>query len=533
MGIIWSFLWRFFPNLVDAGVNLKITSLVYRIAVRNTKTLTTRTTSPERIPIAAPRSCPRTPSPCQPHVLPIDDHHFKAVSPLRSRRDLGFTTRCAYESAMPLPKLSPLQSRVAASLGASVCLLLLYLAFASPHFAYATDVNSIRPEDHNHELLRGGRPFLDFELESDLELRGLSYEPEFLGVDRGIIGRAPTSNEPIPLINNVRQADNVPMGSTVSYIFTNASVWGSKSTAPLSPAMVRRQLLVNGDSVQETSDEDLESPVVGDLRTRQNAAISNRTVYITVTTCDQPQPIEPDGGYSPAPQLQVYVSVSEDNKSPGPNKSPQNMTELDRGFGSIEVNATSNVYIGIYGKNATAYQGVWNAEIAVSIDAPYHYYHDNENMLFVDSDSTSAYLTADDPSIYNGAVSDDESLSRASKPYVLFASSSVKNVSAIYGLQNSACGLATKAQFMPEGTRPGQVVSNVRTWLSMKRDVVVPEQMFAINGLQSGTTYDAVLAIPRDPNNIGTVGGGGQVFRRLSFTTLSGMDHHLSYNFWH
>jgi calcium channel MID1 len=433
---------------------------------------------------------------------------------------------------MPLPKLSPLQSRVAASLGASVCLLLLYLAFASPHFAYAIDIDSIRPEDHNHEPLRGV-PFLDIELESDLELRGLSYEPEFLGVDRGIIGRAPTSDEPIPLINNVRQADNVPMGSTVSYIFTNASVWGNKSTAPLSPAMIRRQLLSNGEYVQETSEEGMESPVVGDLRSRQSTAISNRTVYITVTACDQPQPIDPNAGYSPAPQLQVYVSVSENNKNPGPNKSPQNMTELDRGFGSIEVNATGNVYIGIYGKNTTGYQGVWNSEIAVSIDKPYHYYQDNENMKFVDSDSASAYFAADDPSFYNDGISDDESLSRAPKPYVLFASSSVKNVSAIYGLQNSACGLATKAQFMPDSTRPGQVVSNVQTWLSKKRDAVLPEQIFAVTGLQPGTTYDAVLAIPRNPNNTGTVGGGGRVYRKLSFTTLSGMDYHLSFELWH
>jgi calcium channel MID1 len=423
---------------------------------------------------------------------------------------------------MPLPKLSPLQSRVAASLGASLFLLLLYLTFASPRFAYAADVDSIRPEDHNHERLQG-RPFLDVELESNLGLRELSYEPEFLGVDRGIIGRAPTSNEPIPLINNVRQADNVPMGSTISYIFTNASVWGNRSTAALTPAMIRRQLLIKRDITEEEAAEEVEFPLVGELRSRQTSMSSNRTVYITVTACDQPLPIDPNAGLSPAPQLQVYVSVSEDNKAPGPNKSPQNMTELDRGYGSIEVNATSNVYIGIYGKNDTSYQGVWNAEIAASIDAPYHYYHDNKNMAFVDSDSNSAYLSADDPSVFNGDISDGESLARASKPYVLFASST--NASTIYGLQNSACGLATKAQFMPDGVRPGQVVSNVQTWLSKKRDKLVPEQRFSITGLAPGTKYNAVLAIPRDPNNTGTVGGGGQVFRMDTFSTLSGMKY--------
>jgi calcium channel MID1 len=113
---------------------------------------------------------------------------------------------------MPLPKLSPLQSRLAASLIASIMLLFLYFTFASPHFAYAGDVDSIRPEDHNHERLPG--PIL--EVDSDeLELReaeGAAYEADFIGFDRGIIGRATT--DPQALQNKVNITDSIVQGQT-------------------------------------------------------------------------------------------------------------------------------------------------------------------------------------------------------------------------------------------------------------------------------------------------------------------------------
>ncbi|KAG9231645.1 stretch-activated Ca2+-permeable channel component-domain-containing protein [Amylocarpus encephaloides] len=419
---------------------------------------------------------------------------------------------------MPFPKLSPLQSRLAASLAASLTLLFLYFAFSSSHFAYASNVDSIRPEDHNHERLLAG-PYFDADTNEELLLDDISYESEFLGVDRGIIGRAPASNDPIPLMNNIWQNDNVPMGTTVLYIFTNASVWGNKSSTVSSSATSRRQVSLDESVLQE---EDLAADESGEeteLQERQASSNTLRTVYISVTTCGQPTPIDLNAGLSPAPQLQLYVSVSADNKSPGPGKSAQSTIDLDRGYGMIQVNATGDVYIGVHGKNATAYTGVWNVEIAASIDAPYHYFHDNYNMSLMDSDSSSVYFVASDPRRFSRNTSDVDGIAKTPRPYVLFASK--KDASTIYGLQNSGCGLESKAEFVPEGIRPGEVTSNVQSWLSLKRDEAETEQRFSVSGLAGGTYYNAILAIPRDANKTGTVGGGGQVFRMAEFTTLS------------
>lgn len=418
---------------------------------------------------------------------------------------------------MPLPKLSPLQSRLAASLAASLTLLLLYFAFSSPHFAYAAEVDSIHPEDHNHERLLE-RPLLDFDLEEfDLEESG--YKPDFVGADRGIIGRASTTDELIPLINNQRQTNNIPLGTTVSYIFTNGSVWGNKSTA--ASAVTGRSLLEDGAEMQdgkEDEDEDEETIEGQELKSRD---INQRTVYISVTACTQPTPADSQAVLPPPPQLQMYVSSSSANRKPGPGNTPQQMVELVGGYGLIEVDATTDVFIGIYGKNDTAYKDVWSAEIAASIDAPFHTYNNDTNLILVDTDSTSAYLVANDPIKWDGDASDAESLAKVAVPYVIFASKT--NASSIMGLENSYCGLTTKADIVPVGARPGVTADSVKSWLKKRKDETVTEQRISLGTLTKGTQYNAILAVAASQN--ATVGGGGQVFRRAELQTLNGKLH--------
>jgi calcium channel MID1 len=195
--------------------------------------------------------------------------------------------------AMPLPKLSPLQSRLAASLIASIMLVLIYFAFMSPHFAYAADVDSIRPEDHNHERLLG-RPILDLEFE-ELELREPTYEAQFVGVDRGIIGRATT--EPIPLTNNGMQLTNIPQGQLVSYMFSNTSLWG-----PLSPvkSSLPSQITLNGkikrglDEIGSLEDDEEEEDIEDEdqLKLRPRQSISGNQRFLYYCDCMQPTNIE-------------------------------------------------------------------------------------------------------------------------------------------------------------------------------------------------------------------------------------------------
>jgi calcium channel MID1 len=427
---------------------------------------------------------------------------------------------------MPLPKLSPLQSRLAASLIASVMLVLIYFAFMSPHFAYAADVDSILPEDHNHERLLG-RPVLDFDFE-ELELREPTYEAQFIGVDRAIIGRATT--EPITLTNNGMQETNIPQGQLMSFMFSNASLWG-----PLSPinSGLPSQIVLNGkvkrrmDETESLDDEDEEDEDTEDpedyeelkLRARQSNSGSQRLLYITVTACKQPTS---NTTTNPPPQLQLYVSVDQDNPTPGPGQSPQQEIPLVGGYAIYSVNATGNVYIGVYGENVnTTYTGVWDAQIAASIDQPYHYFWNSSdpNLFLVDSDSNSALL-------YTGSLVQESSnttigeawMDMSPPPFTVFASDASDN--SIIGLQNSYCGLQTKAQI--SASQPGQTSTDITTRMTDIGNGNLPKQQFYLTGLGPGKTYNIALAVNGTvASGNSAVGAGGQVFQMTSFTTLS------------
>jgi calcium channel MID1 len=406
--------------------------------------------------------------------------------------------------------------------------LALYFAFSIPHFAYAADVDSIRREDHNHERLLD-MPFLEVDIE-DLELREVGYEAEFIGYDRGIIGRAPTADEPTALINNRMDLTNVEQGHTVSYSFLNASVFGelSPNTTGL-PSPVRLRSVntewEEEEDVTEGGMEGLEEGHVQDLKlsARQSTDANYRTVYITVNACVQPQPII-NTTTDPPPQLQLYVSLSANNTNPGPGKdsASQQMITLERGAGMIVVNVTGDVFIGLYGENTTAYKDVWSAQIAASIDAPYHYYHNgtNPNLFLVDSDSSSALLITsdltDEPE--NSTVYQD--WMNSAVPFVVFASN--QDDTSLNGLQNSYCALQQNAQIGPTVTTG--TANSVQAGLTTRGNSQ-PKQQFYIDALSSGSSYHAVLAMSGNSTDSGNgvVGGGGQVWPMMNFTTLSGM----------
>ena len=406
--------------------------------------------------------------------------------------------------------------------------LALYFAFSLPQFAYAADVDSIGGDDHNHERILD-MPFLEVDLE-ELELREVGYEAEFIGFDRGIIGRAPTANEPTALINNRMDLTNIEQGQTVSYSFLNASVFGElspNSTGLPSPVRIRSaSSKLDEESTLDDGFEwmDVEEGNAQDheLRRRDAALADYRTVFITVNACVQPLPII-NVTTDPPPQLELYVSLSANNTNPGPGQdsASQHMVTLDGGFGMLAVNATGDVFIGLYGANTTAYKDVWSAQIAASIDAPYHYYHNDStpNLYLVDSDSSSALLITgnltDEPS--NSTVYQE--WMESTMPFVVFAES--QDDASLNGLQNSYCALQQYATIGPTNSPAdaNSVSSGITT-----RGNNQPKQQFYIDALSSGSSYHAVLAMSGNSTDSGNgvVGGGGQVWPRMNFTTLTG-----------
>ncbi|RAL67511.1 hypothetical protein DID88_008266 [Monilinia fructigena] len=282
---------------------------------------------------------------------------------------------------------------------------IISLAFSSSHFAYATDVNSIRPEDHNHERLIDITMLeLDNEDDEDEDVgpRLDGYEAEFVGFDRSIIGRVASANDPTPLLNN-----------------------------------------------------------------RDKTIVYNK----------------------------IY--------------------KLDGGAAMITLNATGDVYIGLSGLNLTEnYTGTWNAQIAASIDAPYHYYNSDEsNLVLVDSDKGSALLVTNDLTTDNGSLYDE--WVNLIPPFTMFASKTAN--SSIAGLQYSYCGLEKKAEIA--GTiNGGQSTGKI--------------QQLYLDGLTPGTSYYGVLAMTGNATALSRegVGAGGQVWKAMSFSTISADNCALVYN---
>jgi calcium channel MID1 len=439
---------------------------------------------------------------------------------------------------MPLPKLSPLQSRLAASLVACVLVLLLYLTLSSSHFAYAADVDSIRPEDHNHERLL--TPYiLDGELD-DIEQREVGYQAEFFGFDRSIIGRAPSwVSATIP--NNNPWQDNVQQGKIQYYMFANSSVWGKLSgpSQGLPPSRLRQRSGRDPEGYLEKSAADVveaETHVLtydgneaGDHEIRKRQ-LQTRTVYITINTCLQPNdPNDPTGSKGAPGQLVLYVSQSAQSpmSEPGSTK-PDNgwqmgqMVEAVAGFANITVEASGDVFIGVYAPSTDGFVNPYNVKIAASIDAPFHYYNNTQpNLYLVDSDSSSALLVTNNlTSSTNGSVFD--AWMSLAPPFVIFAAN--QNNALFAGIQNSYCGLENYAQIASTAG-----ASTVQTSMTNVTSGPFPKQQFYFQGLNGSSSYYGILAMNGNSTASGkdVVGGGGQVWQAMNFQTQSGIIEHL------
>ena len=405
---------------------------------------------------------------------------------------------------------------------------MLYFVFSNPHFAYAANVDSLRPEDHNHNRLPGS-PFLDTEIE-DVDIGDINgYKESLMGYEGGMIGRAaqaPTATDALVLVNNQMVTDNVVQGETKQYSFLKDSVFGDPSPAtPKLPSLIGVRDIqteyVDGEVEHEdgqASERDAE-----DLKRRQSAADS-RTVYISVNTCEQPKRLQ-NTTVEPPPQLKLYVSQSPNNTSPGPTK-PSNSQEvhvLEGGAAMVKLNASGDIFIGLSGEATTAYENVWNAQIAVSIDGFYHTFHNgtNSNLIVVDTDSSSTLLITNSLTNENKSSAVYEAWMKARPPFVLFANKKGDDQS-VNGLQNSYCGLATNAGIRPlNGTTVSEDVQQQITNMKWDGDDQ-PRQQFYLSALAPNSSYNLYLGVFGNSTDTGNfAGGGGQVWPMQTVQTLA------------
>ncbi|KAK3326251.1 stretch-activated Ca2+-permeable channel component-domain-containing protein [Apodospora peruviana] len=403
-------------------------------------------------------------------------------------------------------QLSPLQSRLAASVIATCLLIALYFTLFSPHFALATDLKQTLPI-----LLDDPDSGVDLEYSVDASVRtslDRSYEPEFAAFDRSIIGRAPAGVT--SLANNVEADMNVIAGMTQVFAFEAPGAVERDRDAS------RLELREESDVIQDgESDNALEFSAV---ERRQ----SSRTIYISANTCEQPQPRDLSKTQPDPPQLTLYVSTDPSNEQPGPNAKSSSQVLFAFTEGAVMYNLTTDnvVYIGVHAPNvSTEYMGQYNVHIAASTDMFFHTFNIEEDadLIWVDSDSQGALLITHDLT-----QSSDPALQQrimSSQPYVMFAHN--KEDRSINGLKYSYCGLQNNAQIA--AIKNGQFASMVRMGMTKRPPGNLPKEQFYFSGLNSSADYVGILAQEGNGTESGNgrPGGGGHVFRATSFSTKS------------
>lgn len=412
-------------------------------------------------------------------------------------------------------QLSPLGSRLAASLAGLLVVLILYILLFAPSAAFALELVAPSASDLTKpaELLQLGA-------EAQYE-----YEPEFALFDRGILGRAPAVAT--PLVNNVPIPLNLQPGASACYVVNkNVILSGHPSTGSSSSnSKSKRDAGSHGRRDDDDEDDDNNNQTPSG---NQGSSGSQGVLYLSANTCLQPQ--SSSNATSVPPQLRIYVSTSSKDGCPDVIKPPAGVQSKAFVEGSVMygLNATDDVYVTIAAPNVTKdFQGIYNFEIAASVDDYYYQYNDADGqLLWMDSDATSALLQT---APLTGDVNQIPSIMTAGPQYEMYVQGEKEPV--LNGLMRSACGLNNAAKIASKKLDNGQMNNNalVRSKLYDKGPGGWPRQQFYFEGLNPSSSYSGILLIPGNQTagskrqSSGVVGGGGTVFPPTSFDTSRGI----------
>ncbi|THX59630.1 putative conserved protein with signal peptide [Aureobasidium pullulans] len=383
--------------------------------------------------------------------------------------------------------------------------LCIYLFLWNPHFAYAAEIettNSRLPaavvlDDYALDLTDD----LDDLDDDDLELDATQQNEQYTKRATGDVVTLGGSNVPGLL--------NIEAGNTTIWHFSNTSLWAPYANAtPGLPSSID-----DGD----TGDS-------GTIYKRQ--AASTRLVYISVTTCLQPQWNGSTNQTTIPPQLTLYVSNSTSNKEPGPNGPVREQTaiRLNEGFANYSMNATTDIYMSVHAPDMpNNFTGIWNYEIAASIDNYYHGAHPDSPFLYlVDTDTHAALLVTNNLTEANPDDIVYQQWMNLTSPFTVFVQPTIDK--SLDGMRNSYCGM-THASI-------NNASSSVQSGMITRGLGHKPKEQFYIQELNGSTSYFGVLAMEGNSTKTGSgvVGGGGQVWQPVNFQTKADNNCALVFN---
>ncbi|KAL8782055.1 MAG: hypothetical protein Q9203_000001 [Teloschistes exilis] len=375
----------------------------------------------------------------------------------------------------------------------------LYLLAHLQLLVQIADADITLHQDHNHHRLLN---LLDqSDAHQALELNRRNYEPHFAGLDRGIIGRAPQDAN--TLANNAPRPTDIDQDDIQFWTFPQSISQGPFGQ-PFEPP-----LPLNLSATTPTClEKDLISLAQNQTRNQTDTADS-RSIYLTLSTCDQPV-LTAAGQTNGPPQLEVYISRTTSNQKPDKGRSDE-VLEMYEGYGSLILRGvTGDIWIGVRAPTASGFDGGYNYELAISVDAPYATYFEGDKTKANISDTQITSLDTDMNSSILGTgditsdVSNFDTWTRMQPPpFNVYVNNHAD--STLHGLTRSICGLRNHAQ-VNESEK------------SMVRIGGQPSQHFYVGNLTQNTTYNATLTLEH-PSGASTIGGGGSIWPATQFTT--------------
>lgn len=291
------------------------------------------------------------------------------------------------------------------------------------------------------------------------------YEPTFVGLDRGLLGRAtPAGSKHLTF--------NVPASSSIN---------GNEVQFWTLPFGLGTRTLDEPSSLDHTSQSD----GFHELLKREE-----KKLFITLSLCDQPSPRNSsDPRKGAPPTLELYISKDgESFDLPVP---------ISYGFGNYSFSASDDVYFSVGASLSPDFVGNYTYELTASVGGYYALLKPESNTSILDSDSNSTLFATE--------------WKNGTPPYSIFVYN--QDDPAVWGLQNSLCGLKKHAQVQ------GNLVTGI-----IKPSVGSDLQYFYVQGLNASTNYYSTIAFDGTFNNTINSGveAGVTVWNPLKFTTRSG-----------
>ena len=393
--------------------------------------------------------------------------------------------------------------RHASAIPVALVLTSLYISLL-PYSTYASDADSIVQEDHNHYRISQLQSEVYGTLMNDGKLEANKYEAEFIGADRGIIGRAEPSKR--ELASNVPGEGELEYEKTDYWTFSEAQLSPKSSQASAAPSSLAERDMNEPLHTLDVLEE-------GPIQPRQE---DTRTLYITLNMCDQPRPKDanPSGRIAP---LQLYVST--DSKNTKPDQFHRDYAvSVEYGVGTQNLSfVSSNVYFAVKAPSKNSqFEGSFRYELTASLDEPYtSFVKDSTGLVLVDSDANAALFST------TGTVN--------TARYSIFVHPQTD--AALWGLSGSYCALKRHAQMI--GNLEDQSKEDVETGV-VNLGGPPTRQQFYTKDLNSSSAYYAILAADGDMNSKekrdGLAGRGGKVWKEVSFNTTGTDNCAVIYN---